>query len=116
MKTIFESSRSFVLYSYTNRYGLLLFRSQMTLENKTRIDILFQDVRSMDVRMWFEGIKIVETDIDFIKKFSSNPTDVIEPGNKIYALYGTGWLGYIIGGIISFGEDDKSFNEKSELL
>jgi len=80
------------------------------------MDILFQDVRSMDIRSWFDGIEIIETNIDFIKQFPSNPKTTIEPGNKIYALYGADWLGYIVAGIVSIGEDDKDFNEKSRLL
>ncbi len=61
----------------------------------------------MEIRAWFKGIKVEETDdLGLLDGQRSKPTDMTEPGNKIYALSGTGWQGFLIGGVVRFKEDD----------
>ncbi len=113
---IFESKRSFVIFSYAASHGLLLLRSRKTKQAPTRIDILFQDVRAMELRSWFEGVTIEEIDAAFLEDFHSNPAQMIESGNKVYSIKGHEWLGFIVGGIVSFREDDGEFFAPSGLL
>jgi hypothetical protein len=87
---MFSSNRSFIICSYAVRHGLLLLRSRKTNANSTRLDILFQDVRAMEIRAWFDGVEITEAPPDILKGFASNPTIMLEPGNKVYRLKGTG--------------------------
>jgi len=117
-KLIFESSRLFSLYGYAMSHGLLLLRSGKSNENPTtRIDILFQDVRALEIRVWFEGIKIEEVDDPkFLENRDSNPVDMVEYGNKIYALSGSGWNGFIVGGIVQIKEDDGELFGPSALV
>jgi hypothetical protein len=71
------------------------------------VDILFQDVRAMEMRVWFKGIAIEEVDdLKFLADQRSRPAEMIEPGNKTYALISDGWRGFIVGGIVQFKEDD----------
>jgi hypothetical protein len=116
MSALFESKRSFVIFSYAASHGLLLLRSRKTKEFPTRIDILFQDVRAMELRSWFDGVTIEEVDVAFLKDFDSNPAQMIEPGNKVYAVKGHEWLGFIVGGIVSTREDDGEFFGPSGLI
>jgi hypothetical protein len=113
---IFESKRSFVIFSYAVSHGLLLLRSRKTKEESTRVDILFQDVRAMELRSWFEGLTIKEVDAIFLKGIRSNPTEMMEQGNKIYSITGREWLGFIVGGIVSVREDDGEFFAPSGLI
>ena len=115
-RLIFESKRSFVVLSYAEGHGLLLLRSRKTTHNPTRVDILFQDVRAMELRSWFESIAIEQVDIDYLKDFHSRPAQMIEHGNRVYSLKGHDWQGFIVGGIVAAKEDDGDFSAPSELL
>jgi len=112
---LFESARKFSVFSYTVNHGVLLLRSGKTNNEPTRIDILFQDVRAIEIRAWFDGIKIEEADIDSLQNRSSAPIELMEPGNKIYRLAGSGWEGFILAGIVSFCEDRDDFFAPSKL-
>lgn len=115
-KMIFESTRTFVLFSYGGSHGLLLLRSRKTTQHPKRIDILFQDVRAMELRSWFEGVRIEEVNASFLQGQNSKPEQMVERGNKIYAIHGADWSGFIVGGIVSIKEDGGEFNDPSELL
>jgi hypothetical protein len=112
----FSSERYFVVYSYGCGHGLLLLRSRKTNSIRTRLDILFTDVRALELRFWFDGIKIEEADASLLKDLRSNPCGMIEHGNRIYSLKGDGWSGFIVGGAVHFHEDDKMQNEPSALI
>ena len=62
----FFSNRIFVLFSFSMSHGLLLLRSSKTDDDPTRLDVLIQDVRAMEVRAWFEGIQIEEVSRDYL--------------------------------------------------
>ena len=115
-KALFESTRTFVLFSYGNSHGLLLLRSRKTPQHPKRIDILFQDVRAMQLRAWFDGIRVEEVDLGFLQGQSSKPEKMLEKGNKIYAIHGADWSGFIVGGIVSINEDQEEFSAPSGLL
>ena len=114
---VFASDRRFVLHSYDVSHGLLLFRSAKRPPLTTsRIDVLFQDVRALEIRCWFEGLVIEEAGLDFLTDKRSNPGQMIEPGNQIYALKSHGWTGFIVGGILRTHEDQGEFFEASRLI
>jgi len=114
--TVFNSDRSFVVFSYAHSHGLLLLRSMKTVELPTRIDILIQNVRAMEIRSWFHGVEIVEVSPEFLLGFDSNSIEMVEPGNRVYALNGRGWQGFIVGGIVTVAEDQGEFTAPSRLL
>jgi len=95
---LLDSKRSFVVFSYDHGHGLMLLRSRKTPDNPTRMDVLFQDVRAIESRMWFEGIRIEESDLQAIAEFQSNPCELIEPGLRVYLLRGSNWSGYVLAG------------------
>lgn len=113
---IFESTRSFVVFSYSASHGLLLLRSRKTNTHPTRIDVLLQDVRAMEMRSWFDGIQIEEVNQEYLEGRSCNPGAMIETGNKVYAVHGANWDGFIVGGRISVQEDDGDYMAPSLLL
>ena len=90
-------NRSFMIYSYAATRGLLLLRSWKTNATPTRLDVLFQDVRAMGIRAWFDGIEIEEESAQLLDGVGSNPRIMLEPGNKVYKLKGNGWSRYVIG-------------------
>ena len=66
--------------------------------------------------MWFDGIRIEEEDIEYLDGYSSKPSEMLEYGNKIYAIHGAGWSGFVVGGAFTTVEDDKDFMAPSALL
>jgi len=112
----FKSDRKFSIFSYEVSHGLLLLRSGKTNEHHTRIDVLVKDVRAMEIRSWFEGFEIAEEDREYLREFRSNPIEMIEPGNRVYALRGRGWQGFIVGGILLAQEDNGEYMDRSPLL
>ena len=114
-RTLFTSDRRFVMVSYSASHGLLLLRSRKDLSSSKRLDLLFQDVRALEIRSWFEGIEVTEVDPADLAHFSSNPAQMIEPGNRAYRLTGKNWSGYVVGGLFQKGEDDLGPMDPSSL-
>ena len=115
-RAVFSSQRCFIVALYELSHGLLLLRSVKTNEYSTRIDVLFQSVRAMEMRCWFDGVSIAEVDREFLVGFRSNPVEMIEPGNKVYAINGLGWQGYVLGGIVQTIEDERDPRDPSGLM
>jgi hypothetical protein len=114
--SIFKSDRTFVVFSYSASHGLLLLRSPKANPTPTRVDVLIQDVRAIEIRSWFDGIEILEVQSDYLREFRSNPIEMLESGNRVYALRGNGWQGFIAGGIVSTHEDEGEFSAPSKLM
>ncbi len=70
----------------------------------------------MELRSWFEGITIEPRDLGYLSGFRSNPVDMVEVGNVVYSVIGSGWQGFVVGGILMVHEDDGELNEPSKLL
>lgn len=117
-RLVYESDRLFSMFGYSMSHGLLLLRSGKSNETPTtRVDILFQDVRAMEMRAWFKGIRIEEVDDpQFLDGQLSKPAEMIEPGNKIYVLVSVGCRGFIVGGIVQVKEDDGELFGPSALV
>jgi hypothetical protein len=103
---VFFSPRRFVISIYLHGRGLLLLRSNRTNENSTRIDVLIQDVRAMEMRCWSDGITIEEVGPEFLAGFRSNPAEMIERGMKVYSVSGSDWQGFVLGGIVTTQEGE----------
>jgi hypothetical protein len=93
---IFESKRTFFLESYVAGHGLLLFRSNRTKEQPTVVDVLFKDVRAMDVRAWTDELCVENASTALVEGYLSKPAEMIEKGLFVYRLSGLGWQGYVI--------------------
>jgi hypothetical protein len=116
-RSLFRSERKFSVFSYGISHGPLLLRSGKTAEHRTRIDVLFQDVRALEIRAWFDGLEITEVDRDYLDGFRSNPLEMLEqPGLKVFALDGKGWQGFVVAGGVLLHEDEADFMDPSELL
>jgi len=112
----YKSDRSFVIFSYSASHGQLLLRSRKSNEYSTRVDILILDVRAIEMRCWFTGVKIEEIEQTYLAGRGSGPAEMIEPGNIVYKVKGENWEGFIVGGIAIIEEDDKEYGDPSGLL
>lgn len=114
--SIFESSRKYSIVSYGHRHGLLLLRSGRDDEHSTRVEVLFQDVRAMEIRCWTEGLYIEEISAERLDGFASNPRQMLEPGVRAYSVRGQDWHGFVLGGVLNSAEDEGSYWDPSTLL
>jgi hypothetical protein len=112
----FKSDRRCSIVSYGISHGLLLLSSGKDDERYTRLEVLIQDVRAMEIRSWFEGLDLKEVDQEYLRDFRSNPIEMLQVGMKVYALLGKGWQGFVVGGTLSVHEDEAEFMAPSWLL
>jgi hypothetical protein len=116
-RLVYESNRTFSVFGYAMSHGVLLLRSGKSNETPTtRVDIMFQDVRALEIRAWFKGIRIEEVDATYLEGQNSKPEEMIEHGNVVYALTSSGWRGFIVGGIVRFHEDDGDLSGPSAIV
>jgi hypothetical protein len=108
--------RKFVVYSYGTSHGQLLLRSPKTRENPTRIDVLFRDVRLMELRSNMDRLEIRETALEDVADRATKPVHVVEPGHKAFILTDGASLGLIVAGAVVWKEDDGEFFQPSALL
>lgn len=115
--SVFESDRKFSLVSYTWSHGQLLLRSPRPDDSSLpRIDVLFKDVRALDLRASFSGMKIVLADETLLANFPSKAAEMIEPGLQIFELTSNGWTGFVLAGAYFVHEDFGSPFDPSALL
>lgn len=83
-RIVFESDRLFSLFGYSMSHTCFcLDAGNRTKTPSSGVDVLFQDLRAVEIRAWFKGIKVEETDdLGLLDGQRSKPTDMIEPGNR----------------------------------
>jgi hypothetical protein len=112
----FSSERRFQVFSFTISHGQLLLRSGKTNTHRTRLNILFKDVRAVELRMWFDSLSIEEVEPSLLKDLPAHPTELIESGNRCFVLKSLGWQGYIVGATVFYHEDELNFWDPTPLL
>lgn len=114
---VFESKRRFNVFSFQASHGLLLLRSPKSNESHTRIDILFRDVRAMELRTFCSGgIFIKRADAKSIEGLPSRPKDTMEPGHQVFIVGGPGWSGFVVSGRVDYLEDEGTAMGPSTLI
>ena len=91
----FESSRRFQVWLYTVSHAQLLLRSTKTGDHATRIDLLFKNVRSLNLPTATDGLRVRE----------------VERG--VYQLNGPDWQGLIEAEAFFDSEDEGEYHEPS---
>lgn len=74
----YQSNRSFTIAKYIASHGLLLLRRAKTTTLHTRVDILFSDVRAMEMRCMSHGLEIAIASPDDMRHFLSKPPETLE--------------------------------------
>jgi hypothetical protein len=105
-----------MIESYAASHGLLLLRGNRTNSVTTTIDVLFRDVRAMDLRAWSEGLEIELQDGTSLESHLSKPLEMLEPGLKVYRLSGRGWSGFVIAARVDSKEGSSAPKDPEGLL
>lgn len=115
-KEIISLNREFQIWSYNVSHGLLLLRSAKSKNVATRFDILFTDVRGIELRAKLFLYVLYEMAADEVMERSIKPAETLECGLKIFYLNSSGWVGCIIAGGVRWQEDDGEYGQPSGLL
>ena len=96
-------------------HGLLLFRKRATNIGEKSVDIVFKDVRSIQVCDFLDSIRIEEVNsIDIVgKALTSEKTE--EPGLRWFRITSKEGEGYICASGYKFHEDAAEFGEPSAI-
>jgi hypothetical protein len=114
-KSKLSFNRDFQIWAYSVSHGRLLLRSCKSAQHPTRIDVLFTDVQTMEVRANIQTISIEEVNISDVVDRSTKPKDTLEPGQKVFLLKSIGWTGCIVAGSLSWHEDNGEYGQPSVL-
>jgi len=100
-KRIFQSDRRFQVWQYTVSHGQLLIRSTKEGGHETQVDVLFKNVRALNIPVTFDGLAI-ERDQSM--------------GGDSFDVSGEKWAGTIIAGAVAWDETSAEHFEESRLL
>ena len=70
----------------------------------------------MDLRSWSNGLSVDEESADYLAALRSAPSEMMEPGNRVYVVRGQGWAGHIVGGIVTWIEFKGVEDDPSPLI
>lgn len=104
-----EFNRPFVLFSYQASHGLLVFRSGKSSDHSCRVDVVFQDVRSLECRSHLSSLHIEEVASDVLPDSPNKPLEFMSDDHKIYRLCDGDCEGYVIAVAVFRYEDEREF-------
>lgn len=107
--------RTFQLWAYSVGMGRLLLRSTKTGTFPTRIDVLFQNVKAMQVPATvFEGLVVTEADEELAARIESE-TGLLRGDDRFFCLESAHRVGYVVAGVMVSQEDAGEFFDPSPL-
>ena len=110
---LFRSDRSFALWAYTVSHSQLLLRTR-TVDERSRIDILFKPVDAMKIRAAYDGLAIRCATLEEHDRIlaATGPTGA---GLKVLILETAGETDYVVTGAVGWKEDHGQDHDPSTL-
>lgn len=106
--------RRFELWRYLVSHGQLLLRSNKGDGHARRIDILFKNVKRMDLPTLMDDVEITIATEDQVPAAARDlGSHRAAGGGIVYRVAGRGFAGYVVAGFVGVVEDDGEFNEPS---
>jgi hypothetical protein len=111
--------RTFQVWSYEVGMHRLILRSNKSVHFskgehfKTRIDVLFQGVKAMQLNMLLHGLTVIPADVEDCDKIIQSTGLLPDDNNRFYVLLGSSFKGYVVAGVVASREDDGEFYEPS---
>jgi hypothetical protein len=115
MQPVIHDLRQFQLWAYAVGMRRLLLRSNQTESNPTRIDVLFQGVRAINLPTSVNGLRISEAREEEQRRISGQTGLLADDDNRFYVVSGQSFSGYVIASLCVEIEDDGSYDDPSEL-
>jgi len=80
------------------------------------VDILFTDVRALELRTNLATLAIQEVEPAEIAQRPVKAHQILETGHKIFLLKSAEWVGCVVAGAVHWHEDEGEYGEPSGLL
>lgn len=100
------------MWTYDVSHGILLLRHFSSI-NSQRIDVVFSDVRVVEIGTFLNGIDIV-IDSGFNGKLAQSK-EATEPGLNAYKITTQDWVGHIIAGGVRWQIDVAHADQASKI-
>jgi hypothetical protein len=115
-KSIVIFNREFQIWNYSVGHGLLLLRSPKATGRPTRIDVLFTDVRVIELRTSLSTLNIEEVELADVAERATKPIETMESDLRIFMLKCKTWTGYVVAGSVQWHEDQGEYGQPSHFV
>lgn len=114
---LYSSERAFSLWRYTTSHGQALFRSNITDDAPTRLEVLFKCVTYIQVPTRLDGLKITESDVSSIKSIRLNGVQIdSDLDSRCFCIESKTGSGLILALAVHFAEDTGDYCDPSSLF
>ena len=110
-----QPARRFQLWAYAAGMGRLLLRSPKGEGSVTRVDVLFQNVKALQLATSLPGLTGTEPDAQQHQRIADATGLLPDEGTRFFVLTGASYEGYVVAGVCVQAEDDGEYFEPSEL-
>jgi len=107
--------RIFQVWSYTVGMGRLLLRSTKNETFTTRVEVLFQNVKAMQLPTSLEGLVVAEADAELAQRIEAETGLTRGEGARFFGLWTSHRVGYVVAGVVVSEEDEGEYYESSKL-
>ena len=117
MKTpILSFKGQFQVWTFDVSHGRLLIRRMKEEPDQSRVDVVFENVRIMQIHTTFDSLTIYEFDSGDITNetaFRETIRVVAEPGLRWFQIISNNFKGYVCASALSSHEDGADFGDPS---
>ncbi len=106
-------SRLFQLWAYTVSHGSLLLRSTKTDDDPTRVDVLFRNVKALDLPTVLHGVSVAVAGPDATARVAAATGLAPDDDTVFFEVATRNCTGYVVAGAVSSDEDTREFHEAS---
>lgn len=115
MTIVYEPARVFQVWAYTVGMGRLLLRSPKSKECRTRVDVLFQNVRALKLGTLLPGLMVSAADSEHQRRIGAESGLLPGDGMQFFIVRGASHEGYVVAGTCVTSEDEGEYFDPSEL-
>ncbi len=115
MTLVDQPARVFQVWAYTVGMRRLLLRSTKGEGCTTRVDVLFQNVKVLNLATLLPGLTVTEADEEQQRRIVDATGLLPDDEVRFYVVTGASYEGYVVAGVCVQVEDEGEYFEPSEL-
>lgn len=116
MRIIVEYQRRFEMWRFSVTHKHLLLRANKSESDATRVEVLFANVKVINLPTLLDGLTISELSTDeAIRQYSEVISSLYMKNSSVFVLSGKGYSGYVVAGAVYMEEDQKEYYDTSML-
>jgi hypothetical protein len=110
-----REERIFQVWAYTVSHGQLLLRSTKTETFPTRVEVLFKDVKALQLPTLLDGLVVTEADAESAQRIEAHTGLTGREGAIVYGIRTSRGVGHVVAGALFTDEDFGEHFEPSSL-